>query len=85
MVWTPGGYGHFARSRPRGIVVSVLTPRSIVNALAAGYPLHDLPDPPDTIAAEEGADAEYLAHHPELTQEDLINGVFVLPFKNWRR
>lgn len=85
LVWTPGGYGHFARSRPRGIVVSVITPKSIVNALAAGYPLHDLPDPPAIIAGNEAADAEYLAHHPELTQEDLTNGVFVLPFKNWRR
>jgi hypothetical protein len=34
--WTPAGYAD-AKSRPRGIDVDVLTPPSILSALAEGY------------------------------------------------
>lgn len=36
--WSPGGYGK-AVAVPRGAKVRVLTPRSVVRALAAGYPV----------------------------------------------
>ncbi len=36
LVWSPGGYRE-RRRRPRGEVVSVLTPRSTVAAIRAGY------------------------------------------------
>src|SRR5207253_1339499 len=36
--WTPGGYGS-AGQKPRGATVRVLTPRSIVRAIDAGYPV----------------------------------------------
>ena len=36
--WTPGGYGP-AVPRPAGATVRVLTPRSVVRAIADGYPV----------------------------------------------
>jgi hypothetical protein len=36
--WEPGGYGPFV-PQPAGVEFRVLTPRSIVGALAAGYPV----------------------------------------------
>jgi hypothetical protein len=37
--WTPEGYD-VRRSRPRGVIVDVLTPPAIVAVLSAGYPPH---------------------------------------------
>jgi hypothetical protein len=36
LAWSPGGY-HCRRSKPRGEVVTVLTPESTVNAIRSGY------------------------------------------------
>jgi hypothetical protein len=38
LLWLPKGYGH-AIPRPDELQVRVLTPRSVVSALAAGYPV----------------------------------------------
>lgn len=84
LVWTPADYGHFSRSRPKDIAVTVITPRSIVNALSAGYKLLDLPEAPSLITVNDPTDYEWLARHPEITREDMVNRVFVLPVKNFR-
>jgi hypothetical protein len=36
LAWSPGGYGK-PRSRPKNTEVSVLTPKSTVRAIRAGY------------------------------------------------
>jgi hypothetical protein len=49
LAWSPGGYGE-RRPRPKGERVSVLTPRSIVGAIRAGYApeVHPTAGPPLT-------------------------------------
>ena len=51
--WRPKGYTSYGRARRSNVVVRVLTPRSIVNALKSGYCLLDLPRLPGTVFSSQ--------------------------------
>lgn len=82
LVWTPGGYGNKAVKRPTGVDVTVITPRSIVNALSAGYTVRDLPEPSDYYD-ESSLDeilADIMPGHPSISRDEWVEGMFLRPY-----
>ncbi len=84
LVWTPGGYGYFSRERPKGTQVSVVTPRSIVNALSAGYEPEHLPDLANITKIDESVLADFLAEKPNDSAEEWIDRMFLRAHRTWK-
>lgn len=79
LVWKPDAYALMARARPKGVNVSVITPRSIVNALSAGYRPEALPPRPDLIISEQDESFEDFAKEfPHVTRSEWADTRFMM-------